>query len=863
MNITVENTNVIVLYGDGAASRFSDMVNYWTQMISPTQWAHLHFVLASSEVPELNLEEPGRSLVNSKNTSFFRLKGSVDPEAAENPPPDPETYHDMIYDQLESGEVKLHVICNAGRKPLEYEWIKQLVRSALAVEALNTTCLYYLMFGRHSAEEERTGMIGMLQELPGATILLGDSNENGGRISQDDRAQAVDLAVLMNCAGELPISRGAYSLGYSALNANGSELRRVRESAACRALSEELKNPIVSLIEADTQLKLLPDGLASIAGIRAWLEEYVREHGPQINLTAVRNAWITIRMNMELPSTEAIRRMKRFADLNYTGERNVGQEARELAWQTSRTLMQHLRENVVTAKISDSVLNEIAGAFRRIAAEEVEPAGCTYPRKPISLKLKFGGGADEYLRQCKEAVIKSIRTYITEKNVTLFAAELAKVYEKAAEWVRGIRGENDRFSRRMTALQLLEDIQKELDSGDAGDAVRLAQKYKNYATELANLHPTLSVLTEGTSGTYFNEDGSVAEKDWMELIRRAGKNAEKRLSSGFRGDFFTVLKTEFATVEDREKFFSTFLQSGPGMYKNMRAEKSTGTSVLLVDDRLTDQWFVDKKIYEVDTDNAENLTLYPIKNMDAVECLQDRTVYFKGNSGTAPAGGNPLFDEMPAPSTRPRPTTELPDNPLFSGSQLARRDAEAESTAGNAGNTAQYGIRLEPDAKNAYRLYWDWNGSDATAMVEIYQHGEKVGKVSVIPVKKFVSNGYNMNVTDDIMSGKPLPAGTLTITIRNERNDIFIGPIDLQGRRDVIRYRVNNRQLQLKPDNSSIVERITLRTTDTDGLYTFYPLYRSQDEKPWLFEGMSLSDGRIVEDPDKGGSQICAVRVDD
>ena len=226
MNITVKDTNVIVLFGDGAVSRFSDMVNNWTQMISSTQWSRIHFVLAASETPKLDLEEPGRSLVNGKNTHFFRLEGSD----------------------------------HAGGKSIDYEWIKGLIRSALAVEVLSTTCLYYLMFGRHSMEKERTDIISMLNELPGAAILVGDSNEHGGRIVQDERVQAVELAVLMNCAGELPISRGAYSLGYSALNASGSELRRVSESAACRALYDELEKPIVSFSEADTQLKLLPEG---------------------------------------------------------------------------------------------------------------------------------------------------------------------------------------------------------------------------------------------------------------------------------------------------------------------------------------------------------------------------------------------------------------------------------------------------------------------------------------------------------------------------------------------------------------------------------------------------------------------------
>ena len=42
---------------------------------------------------------------------------------------------------------------------------------------------------------------------------------------------------------------------------------------------------------------------------------------------------------------------------------------------------------------------------------------------------------------------------------------------------------------------------------------------------------------------------------------------------------------------------------------------------------------------------------------------------------------------------------------------------------------------------------------------------------------------------------------------------------------------------------------------DTDGVHVYYPLYPSTDDKPWLYQGLVLSDGRIVEDPScEGGN---------
>ena len=73
--------------------------------------------------------------------------------------------------------------------------------------------------------------------------------------------------------------------------------------------------------------------------------------------------------------------------------------------------------------------------------EDIEPGGCTYPKKP--LKMIFGKGTDEYFSQCKTAVLKPIREYITARNISVFAAELEKIYRRLADWVANARGEGD------------------------------------------------------------------------------------------------------------------------------------------------------------------------------------------------------------------------------------------------------------------------------------------------------------------------------------------------------------------------------------------------------------------------------------
>ena len=850
MRLSATGTNVIVLYGDGAVARFSELINRWSAMLMPAnQWNEMQFILVGSEMPKLSLDPNAAALVNARNARFYRFG-----DAALSPT----EYHNLIFDKVRDGNVILHAICDSGEKEISYDWLRKLVRAAMAVNVLTTQVMYYMLIGRNSLASEQRELLELVDTQEGAVFFMGDMNESGGKVSDEDRWHACGLVVLMNCTGTLPVKAGttAYSLGYTALNANGSELKRLNESAACRAIMDELSHPVTSNAQIVNQLDLLPDGVNSLQEVRAWLLEYINQNTPQMNQLAVRNAWILIRMDEDLSATEAVRRMKRFADLNFTGERSVGKLARELAWQTESAVRARMCANILTAGLTNSVLTEIAEVFRKLKNEDIEPGGAAYPKKP--LKFLFGKGSDEYVTQCKAAVMKPIREYITARNVSVFAGELEKAYLRLAEWAAKARGEGFYTYRRMTASELLQDIQKEMESGDAASASRLSQKYKNYSRELDQIHPTLTALTEGISGQYFTNDGTIAENEWRELVRKAGRNMEKKLPAGFYGDFFKVLNHEFSTAEEREKFFDEYLKNGPRMFRHLEAQPSNGVTVYLVDDHLMDKWFVGDK-YEVKTDNAENLTLYPLGSQPASYYLRDEMAYFKGTGKPAALSGTPLEFSRGPEYDLFGGNTPMTGEPLAPGGEI---DADGMPAPEQPDRNASKGLRLEPDEKGNYRLYWKWNGNDATAMVEITQYGEKVGQIAVIPVAQFKRNGDSMNVTDDVMNGRPLPAGTLTVRIKDARREVYIDSTDVPGRRDVVRYKVTGSMLQLKPDNRKIVEKLLLRTTDTDGMHTYYPLYPAAgDEKPWLYTGLMLSDGRIIEDPLLSNGQICTINV--
>lgn len=848
-----KDANVIVLFGDGAVDLFFPLVERWSQILMPGQWRGFQFYLVGSAPPD-----PGKfskldnKLVNNRNTTFYSF---------EDDPPTSVDFYDSIGDKIESSDlVRFHLVCDSGGKEIDYAWLESMIRSASEISSLSFDYSYYLTLGWNRSPEERDGMISLTKTKKGAAILIGEENSHGGKVTLENRQSAVILALLLNSIGELILQReSVYSLGYSALNANGAELKRMRESTACRALTEILSHPITSPAELSQFMDVFPEGMTSITEIRTWLESFARQHLKKPSSVALKNAWITTRFNPDLAPSEAVKRMHRFVDLNYTGRAAVSDEAKELAWRTEAAIRDQLSWNILTAAISESVMEEIAEAFGKLSRDEVRPNGCTFP--PKTLKQRLGGGKEEYLADCKKAVLRSIETYMVESNISIYAAELEACYHRLARWIRKAQDKNG-YDQSGAANRLLQEIQSELNSNEAGDLLRLESKYDDYAAALEKINLTLHDLVRNIDRPFYLKDGTLAESEWRALVVQAGMNAEAKMPQEFRGEFFRVLNAELSTQEERERFFDEYLYMGTRMYYNLHAQISNGISYYLADQRLTDHWFNEKEhIYKAKTDNAENLTLYPVGNLSVEEYLSDDSVYFKQGSSGKGHGGHKIFSDSFGNREKKENGPRTARYDLF-GTPSVKAEPEKSAPAPEQPASGQRNIRLLPDEKNEYRLYWDWNGNDETARVEFKQYGEKVGKIVVIPVKQFKQNGNNLNVTSAVMAGKPVPAGMLSVTIRDPNMNILVDGADVPGRREIVRYKVNSNSLELKPVNRSAVERLVLRTTCTDGVITYYPLYPDPEGEVWTYKGLNLSDGAVVEDPTKANGEIIPINME-
>ena len=77
---------------------------------------------------------------------------------------------------------------------------------------------------------------------------------------------------------------------------------------------------------------------------------------------------------------------------------------------------------------------------------------------------------------------------------------------------------------------------------------------------------------------------------------------------------------------------------------------------------------------------------------------------------------------------------------------------------------------------------------------------------------------------------------------------VKLADIPVQGRRQVVRYKITGTRLQLRPENAELVKQLVLRTIEADGTRIDYPLYYAPS---WLYEGLSINNGKIAADSDQ------------
>lgn len=830
MTISTAAANIVVLYGDEAAKHFEDLVKQWDKLLSADGWESLSFLIVSSHQPELN------QLTEEEENRVGQITRWLD---INEQPLSTNEYSEIAWELPNASSPKLHLICAAGHENCTYDWLESFTQNVLKDDVHFTQFLLYYVLGRDGLPDEMNGMQRVLQTIQGQgrhdhVFLIGDTDDGGQKVNGDAMWNALYLSAVMNCADKLHLSTETYSVGYSVLNANGTELENLRLAAACLAVQERLQEGELSSAEAIPAL--LPSGVASVAALEEWLKKTVRE-SVRIARSDFGNAWITIRMDADMDETETCKRLKRFVDMNYCQSAAMAERAESFAQQVKNEVVDRLCRTPKTAIMPAAAAGDIASALERMGKDDVPAIRCTFGKKPF---FKTAGKLAQYVEENKEVAFKAAGTHAMQLNMQAYANALAQAYRSIEEWL------NRMHSGKVTEMDVVAYLQRTvrtLEKPESGNTDYLrTKKYPKYWKELTSLHPALQEMTENMESEvqYFEESGNYVEAGWESLLASAQQVLRDQLPGRMSLKFFDVLHAEFDD-EKLTEFFADYLKPGRRMYYNMKAIVGNAQSFYLVDEDLASAWKnAPEGLFEVQTDNAENLTLYPIEgNKEESWILDSGEAYFHGAS----MGRGKIFKLSDREQEQPRTTSQRKISTLASSQKAHTAPSE------HHGETETHGLKLQPNAQNHYMLSWDWQGNDQLAKITITQLGEQVG-FDVVDVKTFKKNHDQFDVTEKMMGGKPIPYGELTVTIHSgEGKTPYIDRATVLGRCEQVNYSMKGNKLELKRVASGMLNRVALRVTNTEGKWLYYPLYAGNDDHPYVFDKLKLDDAKVVQAP--------------
>ena len=610
MVITPKETNIVILYGNGAVSLYPRLLSVWARTLPADQWKSFHFILTGTINPSTPSNDAAFQAVAAyvRKARFFRIPGNDSEEA--DPHLNSESLHSDLFDKVSKGKVQIHVMYDPGEKECSLESLRRLVGAATTADGIPFPCLYYLYLGKNSTSDEKKELADLLKAYPGPAFLLGDIGLSGARVSPDECQQAAILAILANAAKAVPIHYDAYTLGYSALNMNGNEQHRLAEYFACRYLLDHLQHPIDTNTPGFDLAPLLPEGAGTPDNVYQTLLEYVRTNLPPFPKEEIDLEWVTGLVKAEDPKADV--RLLEMISRHYDKEKIARPAAIEYTEKEATRLMRYLRSNITTAAFSASVLEGIVAALNREIAEAASPFHFAYiPSRPINSIINFFQ-KKKFSFEILNDVYAEIQRYIERQNVLCFLEELVKIYNHINQWIQKAANIRETSPWQMTAQEFLKSVLDGKDSENTRTDIRLLKKYPAYSAKLEAVRPSLPELTKGSSGDYYHPDATIVTQSWQYLVRIAGRNLESMLEPEFRGDYCTLLNAEKPTPEARKKFFDDYLQACTGFFCHPNARVESVVRVFLVDSRFTDNYLKSLYQFEVRTDNVESLAVYSL-----------------------------------------------------------------------------------------------------------------------------------------------------------------------------------------------------------------------------------------------------------
>ena len=803
--------NVFLFYGNQITSHFPEIISSWKPMLQNTHWNDCCFILLSEKGIDYNsIPEDLKPMIAERSRSLTRFTEQAGTMVG-----------GFVRGLLNGpGPILLHCVCsNIENENLNGFELNAFIRSFCAYFIGHPHPVIYLTLSSHIPSlQKQTRFVTELysEDLfeKSTTYFLSDTNEYMGRVTQQQQLRMLicELALIIKNARVLS-KRSIFSLGYSVLNANNSELsdletKTLIENWLRDAVNNESTSPDKHFWDIATNKVPFPNEINFKEAITEWI--------CQLIFGLIRFPSEVARKNNRIlgslysPSSTPEHRKKhilRFFEMN-----NSTEHFDSVAKQYFDNLLTKLLCDPCSAQFKNKQPSTIAllEAICSVLKEKAEFNIPPFTVSPIPQK-KILESNQAYVDRCCELCERDAYKYCTDKAVHVMAGYMLQHISGIIHFISNVETPQSLFP----ALSI-----------PYADYSVLCNKYPNILKTinavLASPKHYHALLTENRT-PLFDPNGNPLLDEWKQILNSAVLQLHVDLNVT-NPTFLCRLNKECPTAPALENFIDTYI-SQPFMVLSYAGAPGNAETKYLVDNDLQDHpWTAAHRndAYIVNTDNIERIDRFNIaESVSSLLQIRNPALF-------------PYFSDTDISSE------VYADNDNVFQDIVFQRPVEENKTTfdsqGNPENKGHFNMNMRISRQAAgYILTWDWPPHTHNMFVHV--ESEERGIIhSAYPV-----NGGNALNLLTVSQGE-LPYGKLSITItgKNAKGTTYWDKKDFCGKRDLLSYQFSNQGNKITLSlhgRDAFLHQLLLRNEENDQV-VFYPLAPSENK---TYSGLQLN----------------------
>lgn len=791
------HTTVLLLKGQQACNEFGTLLRLWEGLLKAEEFSRFVFVFTEDIQEPTGISEAVFDTL--KSSTFIISKSSFDL---------PKNVIEEVFKRKTSKDVLVQsIISDFSDAKTTLLSLSNLAKRL----GSDTGIILYLLLRDDDPEasaDQRAFLLALSEEMAEAgqtkfyPYLLSHRDAQNVEISKSAKWRALSHEVLVNSASLRALTAGRmYSLGYSVINADDSELSNLLEYRM-EEMVEEVRKKETSPPYAWRLITLnaaIPEATGNNIPqhlVTQWVHHIIKELISPPSQVEKMNNRVLGRVVTIAP--EGIRQaIKTFYDINWS-DKNWSDFQKEYIGQ----LKDRLRHSINATSFPREMISQVTERLSVLAEARLESI-------PIPPK-KFFETSKAYANKVAEAMEKGYQ----EQVVVRLSAGCAKALISCLKEFDGFINQSKLINKNQR-LHMLDSAQIE----------SLKTKFKPYwdaIMQVGYVKENGLLLGEVEKfGPYYTNTGEAIPDAWRSLIERGARQLRDALPGAMSGNFVTALGEMFTDSQELSSFFKEYLLGSQRMLYNVHDARASVQTRLFVDKAFESHPWIASQGHPcliTDNDNIEQIDLYELEHNAAWYMKDQNSPYF---SSEMPFSSNGIK------AVRPWRGTTQDYIPIDDGIQPVQQ---------LGGNQEVHEQELAMcKMGNNYLLTWIWKPGALSAKVTIESaNGKPV--IHLCDHAKFAAN-------QGLLVSNHLPYGEIRVSIHCD--GVLYAQKTLSGRSNTVRYKIefsNNgySELFIQGSVQDIRQLVLLSPRSDQKSVIYYPINPKHNVEVQRFGELTL-----------------------